>query len=53
MILDKQQQKGFEAAVQPLIKWLNENCHPYVVAIITPSRAELHEGIPIGWYVSD
>lgn len=35
----------FEKVARPLIKWLNENYHPHVTAIITPTSAELLEGI--------
>ena len=45
MILNLDQQKDFETAARPLIKWLNENCHPHVVAIVEPGRAELTEGV--------
>ena len=56
MILNKQQQKEFEAAARPLVKWLNENCHPHVVAIVEPGRVELVEGVystPIEDYILD
>ncbi len=36
---------GFEEAARPLIKWLNENCHPHVSVIVTPTNAELLEGL--------
>lgn len=56
MILNEQQQKEFEVKARPLIKWLNENCHPHVVAIVDPARAALTEGvysIPIEDYIPD
>lgn len=56
MILSEQQQTEFEAATRPLVKWLNENCHPHVTAIIDPGRAELVEGVfstPITDYIRD
>lgn len=34
----------FEALVKPLIKYLNENHHPHVTIVITPTGAELLEG---------
>jgi hypothetical protein len=34
----------FEKAARPLIKWLCENEHPHVTAIITPTSCELLEG---------
>lgn len=45
MILSKQQMMEFEAASKPLIKWLNENCHPHVTVIIDCGSANLSEGI--------
>jgi len=36
---------GFEEAARPLIKWLNENYHPHVTVIVTPTSAELLEGL--------
>lgn len=36
---------NFEDAVKPAIKWLNENMHPHATIIITPTGAELVEGI--------
>jgi len=56
MILTKKQLKEFEEKARPLIKWLNENCHPHVVAIITTAHVELDEGvcsIPIHDYIQD
>jgi len=32
-------------ASKPLIKWLNENCHPHVKAIVTSVDIELMEGM--------
>ena len=45
MILNKKQQKEFEKVVRPLIKWLNDNCHPHVVVVTNCTRAELSEGV--------
>jgi hypothetical protein len=36
--------KNFEDAARPLIKWLCENEHPMVTAIITTTSCELLEG---------
>ena len=44
-MLKKKQFKEFEKVVKPVIKWLNENCHPHVEITIEPTRAELKEGI--------
>lgn len=56
MILTEQQRKEFETVTRPVIKWLNENCHPHVTATIEPTRAELSEGVcayPTNDYVRD
>ena len=56
MILTEKQRKEFEEAARPLIKWLNENCHSHVVAIVEPDRAQLTEGIygvPVKDYIKD
>lgn len=37
--------KGFEEAVRPAIKWLNENCHPHTTIVLDSTSAELLEGI--------
>lgn len=36
---------SFEQVCRPVIKWLNDNQHPHVTVIITPTNAELTEGI--------
>ncbi len=36
--------KDFETSAMPLIKHLAEEHHPHHVAIVTSTRAELHEG---------
>ena len=43
MTLTKEQTNEFESAAEPLIEWLNENCHPHVKAIVGPGSAELLE----------
>lgn len=45
MILTKKQGKEFEEAVRPLIKFLNDNCHPHVHVVVDCTRAELAEGV--------
>lgn len=45
MILNDKQKESFELTARPLIKWLNDNCHIHVIAIIDCDRAELTEGI--------
>lgn len=44
MILSKKQIKDFEEAAKPLIKYLAENHHPHVKAIVEGGRAEILEG---------
>ena len=45
MILSKEKINEFQEAARPLIKWLNDNCHPHVTAIVEPGSAELAEGV--------
>lgn len=58
-IMDKKQAnriKEFEELAKPLVKWLNENYHPHVTVIITPTSVELMEGLftsPITEYIKD
>ena len=42
---ETQPSNSFEEVVRPVIKWLNENHHPHVTVIITPTDAQLFEGI--------
>ncbi len=46
-LTEKQKQRSdeFEAAARPLIKYLAENHHPHVTAIITSTSGELIEGL--------
>lgn len=45
MILSESKRIEFEEAVRPLIKWLNDNCHPHVHVVVDNTRAELAEGV--------
>lgn len=45
MILSEEQREEFEKVARPLIKWLNDNCHPHVTVIADCSHAELSEGV--------
>lgn len=45
MILTEEKRKEFEEVVKPVMKWLNENCHPHVHIIISTTNAELSEGV--------
>jgi len=44
IITEKQSQEMLEAA-KPLIKWMNENCHPHCTAHVDQMQIELTEGI--------
>lgn len=44
---EEQRQALLEAA-KPLIKYLSENHHPHVKAIVEPDRVELVEGVMSG-----
>ena len=39
-----EQRAEFESLARPLIKWLNDHCHPHHTIIITHTNAELLEG---------
>ena len=43
MILNGKQRKEFEEVVRPLIKWLNDNCHPHITVVADYSSAKLSE----------
>lgn len=45
MIIKESERKEFEEAAKPMIKWLNDNCHPHVHVMIDCSSAELSEGV--------
>ena len=45
MVMNEAQRAEFEVLTRPLMKWLNENCHPHVTAIVEPTCAELQEGV--------
>lgn len=40
----KYNKKTFEKAVEPAIKWLNDNCNPHCSIEITTTSAELKSG---------
>lgn len=44
-MLDEQQRAEFEILVRPLLKFINNNCHPHISVIITSTDAQLVEGI--------
>lgn len=43
--LSKTNRTEFEKISRAMMKFLNETCHPYVSVIITPTDAELLEGV--------
>jgi len=45
MILSEKQRKEFEEIARPMLRFLNDNCYPHVTVIITPTNAELTEGV--------
>lgn len=45
MMLTANQIIEFDKVVRPVLQFLNSNCHPHTQVIITPTRAELTEGI--------
>jgi hypothetical protein len=45
VILSDLQRAELLDAAKPLIKWLNDNCHPHCTAIVGPGDVELTEGI--------
>ena len=47
MVLSDEQRKSFEAAAEPLMAWLSDNCHPHTAVIVDYGRAELVEGIAV------
>jgi hypothetical protein len=47
VIITDEQRKEFDAVAKPLIKWLNDNCHPHCSIIITTTHAELVEGVNV------
>lgn len=56
MVLTKDQLVEFEAMSRPIMKFLSDNCHPYVVATITYTDATLLEefaGIHTTEFVKD
>lgn len=44
MIYTKETMKSFKEIVEPVMKWLNENCHPHTSIVIGSDIAELMEG---------
>lgn len=47
MNLSKEQVEQLKEAAKPLVKFLNENCHPHVVVHVEPTGAEIFEGLAV------
>lgn len=45
--------RDFDSVVRPVIRYLCENHHPHVTVIITPTNAELLEGVKSTVQISD
>lgn len=45
MIISEKQREQLLEAAKPLIKWLNENCHPHCQVVVDIGSAELTEAI--------
>lgn len=45
--INKEEQEKLEEAMKPLMKYLAENHHPHVTAIVTANKAEILEGIGV------
>lgn len=43
-LLNEDQRKEFEQLARPLMKFLNDSCHPHVIVIVEPTCAQLLEG---------
>ena len=42
--MTEEQRRSFIEVAKPMIKWLNDNCHPHHTVVVTPTNAELLEG---------
>ena len=47
MVFTEKQRKEFKEVVKPLMKFMNDNCHPHVTTVVNNTRAELSEGITV------
>ncbi len=45
MVFTPEQIVELTAVTRPLQQWLNDNCHPHVVAIVDSENMQLMEGI--------
>ena len=47
MTINKEQQANMLEAAKPLIKWLNENCHPHCEFRVSQNSVELVESVAL------
>ena len=45
MIMTEKERNEMLEAARPLIKWMNEHCHPHLKAVVDNTTIELLEGI--------
>lgn len=45
MTITKEQQEEMLSAALPLIKWMNENCHPHCSILVDQTTVELVQGV--------
>jgi hypothetical protein len=45
MTITQEQNDEMLEAAKPLIKWLNDNCHPHCTAHVCQNEIELTEGV--------
>jgi hypothetical protein len=45
MTITAEQQNEMLEAAKPLMKWMNDNCHPHCKAVVEQAHIELVEGI--------
>lgn len=45
MNLTDEQRAEFRKVTEPVIKWLNENCHPHVTVVVRCNSAEASTGV--------
>jgi hypothetical protein len=45
MVVTSEQREAMLQAAKPLIKWLNDNCHPHCRAVVDHINIELVGGI--------
>ena len=45
MLLTEKQIQELKISALPLMQWLEQNCHPHVIAIVDSEKAEVLEGL--------